>query len=226
MTKDARVPFRGILFDFDGTLSDTMEGNYRAWQHVLHEVGADIGREEYFLLEGMKLAEVARTLCEKHGVFLPDYGELARRKEVQYAGANHACVFYPDVDRFTARCVTMGIPIAIVTAALHDRITRSVPPEFLGRFAAVITGDMTERNKPFPDPYLKAAEMIGVPIAECIVVENAPLGIRSAKAAGAYCVAIASTLDASVLSEADAVVMRFGDIADLPALRSMLESSV
>lgn len=62
MSDEAAVSYRGILFDFDGTLADTMEGNYRAWQHVLHEAGADINREEYFLLEGMKLAEVARTL--------------------------------------------------------------------------------------------------------------------------------------------------------------------
>lgn len=225
MLGDVRVPFRGILFDFDGTLAGTMEDNYRAWQHVLHEAGADISREEYFLLEGMKLAEVARTLSEKHGVTLPDYADMARRKEAYYAD-HHSFGLYPDVDRITAMLAKAGIPMAIVTAGHYDRIVRSAPAEFLSRFKAVVTGDRTERNKPFPDPYLKAAEDIGVPIGECLVVENAPLGIRSAKAAGAYCVAIASTLHARVLHEADAVVVRFGDIADLPVMRSMLESSV
>ena len=225
MSIDVGVPFRGILFDFDGTLANTMEDNYRAWQHVLHEVGADIAREEYFLLEGMKLADVARTLCEKHGVMLPDYADIARRKELYYA-ENHSFALYPDVDRHIAEYAAAGIPMAIVTAGLHDRIVRSVPAGFLSRFKAVITGDRTERNKPFPDPYLKAAKDIGVPIGECVVVENAPLGIQSAKAAGAYCIAIASTLDAHLLTEADVVVAQFGGAADLPVMRSMLESSV
>lgn len=219
------VPCRGILFDFDGTLADTMEDNYRAWRHALYAAGADIGREEYFLLEGMKLAEVARTLCEKHGIAAADYGAVARSKEAYYA-ENHTFRFYPEVERCIAAFAAAGMPMAIVTAGLYDRIVRSAPADFLNRFKAVVTGEMTERNKPFPDPYLKAAEMIGVPIGGCLVVENAPLGIRSAKAAGAPCVAIASTLDPRLLSEADAVVARFADLADLPVFRSVLESSV
>ena len=212
---------RAILFDFDGTLASTMEDNYRAWQHVLHAVGVGIGREEYFLLEGMKLAEVARTLCERHGITLPDYGDFVRQKEEYYL-EHHTFSFYAGVERLITKLSRAGIPLAIVTAGMHDRIVRSVPAGFLSQFKAIITGEKTKRNKPFPDPYLTAAEELGVPIAECIVVENAPLGIEAAKAAGAFCIAISSTLDPRLLSAADAVVSRFHDIENIPLVRGML----
>lgn len=220
MPIDRDIPYRGILFDFDGTLADTMEGNYRAWRQVLHEVGADIGSEEYFLLEGMKLADVARTLCEKHGVSVFDYAALARKKEAVYL-ENPSFSFYSGVERLIAALAAAGIPMAIVTAGLHDRIIRSVPSGFLSQFKGVITGESTERNKPFPDPYLTAAKEIGVPISECVVVENAPLGIRSAKAAGATCIAITSTLPRERLQEADWIIGTFADLLDLPVIKSL-----
>lgn len=232
MSLDPAAPYRAVLFDFDGTLASTMEDNYRAWQFVLHAAGADILREEYFLLEGMKLAEVARTLCEKNGVVLPDYSDLVRRKEDYYL-EHHTFGFYAGVEPFITELASAGVPMAIVTAGLYDRIVGSVPAIFLNQFKVVVTGEKTERNKPFPDPYLKAAEEIGIPIGECLVVENAPLGIRSAKAAGAACIAISSTLNPALLAEADVVVPRFEDIMNLPAMteimrrgRSMFESSV
>ncbi len=215
---------RAVLFDFDGTLANTMEDNYRAWQYVLHAVGADIGREEYFLLEGMKLSEVARTLCERHGVVLPDYGDFIRKKEDYYL-RNHTFSFYDGVLRIIAKLCRAGVPLAIVTAGMHARIAHSVPAGFLNQFKSVVTGEKTERNKPFPDPYLKAAEELGVSISECIVVENAPLGIDSAKAAGAFCIAISSTLNPQLLAAADSIVARFEDIETLPVIQSCVPSA-
>ena len=130
---------RAILFDFDGTLASTMEDNYRAWQYVLHAVGADIGREEYFLLEGMNLAEIARTLCKRHGITLSDYADFVRQKEEYYI-QHHSFSFYAGVENLIKDLYVSGVPLAIVTAGMHDRIARSVPAIFLNQFKAVITG--------------------------------------------------------------------------------------
>lgn len=208
------MPYRAVLFDFDGVLADTMEDNYRAWQHVLREIGVVIHREEYFLLEGMKLAEVARTLCKRHGIGGADYAAFARGKEAYYL-KHHAFRFYPGVLRIVGNLARAGVPLAIVSAGLYERLALSVPAEFLDQFKAVVTGEKTERNKPFPDPYLKAAGEMSVPIGECVVVENAPLGIRSAKAAGAACIAISSTLEPSRLMGADMVISQFEDLENL-----------
>ncbi len=62
------------------------------------------------------------------------------------------------------------------------------------------------KSKPAPEPYLKAVEMLGVPKEQCLVIENAPLGIRSAKSAGLRCIAIPTYLDRDSLKEADVIV--------------------
>ncbi len=213
--------YRAILFDFDGVLADTMEDNFLAWKQVLHEVGADIEKEEYFLLEGMKLAEVARLLCERYGVRGVDYADIVKKKEASYI-ARHSFRFYQGVQTFIGELAEKKVPIAIVSAGLYSRLSQSVPTGFLEQFQAVITGEKTERNKPFPDPYERAAFELNIPINECIVVENAPLGIQSAKAAGAYCIAISSTLGEDKLKEADQVIGTFADLKNVPLVQDVL----
>ncbi|GAI93777.1 unnamed protein product, partial [marine sediment metagenome] len=109
----------------------------------------------------------------------------------------------------------------IVTAGLSERVHNSVPLKFLSKFDVVITGDKTIRGKPFSDPYLKGAEELGLKPEECIVVENAPLGIQAAKSAGAYCIAICSTLDRSYLEEADEIVEKFEDLNTLDFIKQL-----
>ncbi|MBX2820749.1 MAG: HAD-IA family hydrolase [Rhodothermaceae bacterium] len=77
----------------------------------------------------------------------------------------------------------------------------------------VVTIDDVENGKPAPDPYLKAARGMGIDPEHCIVIEDAPAGIKAAKTAGARVIAIPTTNGADALSEADAVVSRFADIA-------------
>jgi sugar-phosphatase len=72
----------------------------------------------------------------------------------------------------------------------------------------MITADDVAYGKPHPAPYLKGAEMLGVKPAECLVIEDAPVGIQSARSAGMKVIALASSYPASALSEADVVVQR------------------
>lgn len=82
-------------------------------------------------------------------------------------------------------------------------------------FDVVITAESVERKKPAPDPYLKAVEMLGLRREECLVIENAPAGITSAKRAGLRCLAITTSLPESYLKEADAVLAGLEDVASL-----------
>jgi beta-phosphoglucomutase len=214
---------KALLFDFDGVLAQTMADNFKAWQHTLHARGADIGEREYFLMEGMKLSEVARVLCERHGVIGADHAAIVKEKEEFYL-ANHSFKLYPGVEEFTTLLAEKGVPMAIVSAGLYDRLARSMPESLLRRFGAVVTGDKTERGKPFPDPYLKGAEELGVPIEDCIVVENAPLGVQSAKSAGAFCVAICSTLGEDELREADEIIPDFRALHVSPHINTLLQA--
>jgi beta-phosphoglucomutase len=160
-------------------------------------------RREYFLLEGMKASEVAVH-------FLADAdpavaAETARRKDAYYA--EHARGrLYPAAVGCAARLERAGKALALVTGASRTRIEASSILAELPRFAAIITANDVARGKPHPEPYLKALQSLDLPASSCLVVENAPLGIRAAKAAGIRCVALATTLPREDLSEADAVL--------------------
>ncbi len=73
-------------------------------------------------------------------------------------------------------------------------------------FQVVIDGEETKICKPSPEPYLKAVQRLGVSKDRCLVIENAPLGIRLAKRAGLRCIAVTSYLDQECLKEADLIV--------------------
>ena len=102
--------------------------------------------------------------------------------------------------------------MAIVTAGHLDQLKLSVPERFLKQFDALVTGDQVSRGKPDPEPYLRGAQELGMGPAECMAIENSPLGVQSAKQAGIYCIAICSTVGRDILIEADEILERFEDL--------------
>jgi beta-phosphoglucomutase len=110
----------------------------------------------------------------------------------------------------------------MVTAGRLTRLERSAPPGFLKRFDAIVTGEDTGEGKPSPEPYLCGARRLGVRPQACIVVENAPLGIEAAKRAGAYCIALRTTLDEQALAGADEVVASFEALVRCDLIRRLL----
>ena len=214
--------YKAVLFDLDGTLAMTMEDNFKAWRAALSEYGINIKPEDYYPLEGLRLHEIARSFSERYHLKDTDEKEIVKRKEKHYLD-NHQFALYPGVEKLITLLRSRNIPIAMVTAGLTNRLKNSVPLEFLAKFDSIITGDGTDAGKPSPAPYLRAAEKLGVAPKECIAVENAPLGIESAKNAGAYCVAICSTLDKSYLEKADEVLDSFECLQDSEVIRQLLE---
>ena len=213
--------FRGILFDFDGTLARTMEDNLEAWRAVTQTYGIELKPDDYFPFEGLPMQEIAVRFFRMNNLPAPDVDELVKLKDEWYL-KNHRFSFYPGVEELIDVLAEGKVRMGIVTAGLRDRLEKSVPGGFLRKFTAVVTGNTTLRGKPHPDPYLKGADELGVDSEECIVVENAPLGIQAAKNAKSYCVAVCSTLARGYLSEADEVVERFDDLKELPVIRRML----
>lgn len=205
---------KGILFDFDGVLAVTMEDNYRAWTAVFKNLSYTVKADEYYLLEGMRMLDIAKKFCRAGGINEELAGDIVVKKDEYYA-RNHAFQFYPGVENSIANLKKAGIPMGIVTASGKNRLTTTVSPEFLGNFSSVITSETGGKGKPFPDPYRSGASELNLNPAECIVVENAPLGIQSAKSAGAYCVAITSTLPKKHLSGADKIIDAFTELERL-----------
>lgn len=205
---------RGVLFDLDGTLIRSMEDHYRAWKHALSVIGYPLQRQEYFPLEGLPVKEIARQYCELAGAPESAIESVMREKERHYLD-HHRLRFYANARDVVKLARKKKMLSAIVTAGLKERVERSLPEDFLRLFDGLVTSDITARGKPFPDPYLKGLDVLGLKPHEAIVIENAPIGIRSAKAAGLFCVAICSTLPKEKLSEADLTIDSIGELKEL-----------
>ena len=133
--------------------------------------------------------------------------------------------FYPGVESLVSELKDRNVPMAIVTAGHLDQLRLSVPEYFLNYFDALITGDLISRGKPDPEPYLRGAERLGLTPKECIAIENAPLGIQSARRANIYCIAVCSTVNRDELNEADEILERFEDLRSSIMIRQFLGTS-
>lgn len=213
--------FQGILFDFDGTLADTMESHYLAWKTVLSKYGVSISRSDYFPLEGLGLREVVETVAKKRAFSEVDINEIVRKKKEHYVRTHHMA-FYPGVESLVNLLKNKKIPIGIVTAGHLDQLKGSVPDSFLNQFNVIVTGEQFKRGKPYPDPYLMGAKNLGLEPAQCVAVENAPIGVKSAKGAGIYCIGVCTTVGPDHLSHADEIVENFEDLSCSNTIRAIL----
>lgn len=206
--------FMAVLFDFDGVLVDSMEDNFLAWKRAFKEYGVCIEKEDYFPLEGMKLIEIAKTIGNKFDIGEKWYEKIVKLKNKYYL-ENHSFSFYQGVIELVDSLKEKGTLLAIISASPREKLNKTVPEEFLKKFDTIVSGDDLAKGKPFPDPYLKAIEDLSLSPKNCVVVENSPLGIKSAKTAGIYCIAISSTLNESYLQEADEIISEFKDLNKL-----------
>lgn len=208
------IPCRGVLFDFDGVIADTMQGNLRAWQRAFQDFDAHIRPEDYLPLEGMSPGDVASTLAEMHGLDRSTADKAAALKERYFLGGE-ACSLFPGVLDLLPRLRSRGKVLALVTGASRMRLESTLQPDVLAMLDACVTADSTPRGKPAPEPFLSAADLLGLVPSDCVVVENAPLGILSAKRAGMRCIAVCSTLGPESLRDADFIVSDLSEVGRL-----------
>ncbi|MBS3124387.1 HAD family phosphatase [Candidatus Woesearchaeota archaeon] len=205
---------KGILFDLDGTLIKSMEFHYEAWKAAMADFGVVITGDDYYPLEGMNTLEIAKKFCREHGLEESHSHTIVKKKEQYYLNSGLSN-FYEGVDELITSFYSKGILLGIVTASDYQSMQKLMPASFLSKFKTIIDGKQTSRGKPFPDPYLKGLENLGITKEECVVIENAPLGVKSAKNAGIYCVGICSTVSKEKLREADLVIENISKLITL-----------
>ncbi|MDA9689844.1 HAD family phosphatase [Betaproteobacteria bacterium] len=198
---------QAILFDFDGTLADTMHNHFLCWKQSLEEIGVTLNERDYYPLEGASLGKIAEKFVGSREEKIIE--KIVKRKKQLYVAMhkNTPVSFYPGVLELI-QFLTSKYPLAIVTAGHEDQLKKTVPKEFLALFKCLVCGDAVEKNKPSPEPYLKACEQLKMDPKACVVIENAPLGITSAKKAGCYCIGIKSTCEENQLLEADETITK------------------
>jgi beta-phosphoglucomutase len=202
-----------VLFDFDGVAVKSMEQHFDGWKKAFAEQGIEIKAEDFFPLEGQGIRAISTQLGERYGLH-PDKIERVMERKVSYYNQLMTVEFYNYffelLNHLQAQQITMGV----VTGGIRSRVSKIVDERLKEFITCLVTVDDVQRGKPFPDSFLRAAELIGRKPERCIVVENAPLGIKGAKAAGMPVIAITTTLPASFLNEADVIVSDFKEVED------------
>jgi mannitol-1-/sugar-/sorbitol-6-phosphatase len=187
-----------ILFDLDGVLVDSTRAVDREWREWARRKGVD-GDAVMAIAHGVRTIEVIRRVA-------PHLDADAEAWEIENEEANdqHGVHVMPG-----AVALERSIPEGrwgVVTSG--TRLLASARLRFCGLAVppVLVTAEDVSHGKPHPEPYLKGAELLGFEPADCLVVEDAPAGIQSARAGGFRVIGITSTYPASKLSDADAVV--------------------
>jgi beta-phosphoglucomutase len=202
-----------IIFDMDGVITDTMPYHFRAWKSIFASQGIFPNHEDIYKREGQKGIDSIRELFKENSL---SYTETMAKKLLKTKEALFKRIlkhkFIPGSRLFIKKSVAKGFKLALVTGTSRHEAQKLLPKELWDCFDVTICGCDVQNGKPHPEPYLRALAKLNVKPHQAVVFENAPFGIRSAKAAGLYCLALETSLPASYLKGADAVFSSFKEI--------------
>ncbi len=212
----------GAIFDWDGVLIDSSRPHEESWERLAREAGRSLPTGHFLKGFGMKNEAIIPGILG----WTSDPAEIFRlslRKEELYRDIirERGIPPLPGAREFLERLAAAGVPMAIGSSTHRLNIETSL--EILGLrslFRALVTAEDVSRGKPDPEVFLKAAAALGMPPSDCVVFEDAPVGIEAALAGGMKVVGVATTHPSAGLSRAHTVVARLDelDAARLEAL--------
>lgn len=210
---------KAALIDMDGTLIDSMRNHTAAWKRLSDELGMEASREEFYLYEGMTGRATIRLLYRRARGYEPsdaECDELYARKASYFNEMPRVGVI-PGAARMLRLLIGRGVTRVLVTGSRQLSNLDRLDDDFPGAFPhdLRITAADVSQGKPHPEPYLKGMALGGVSPVESLVIENAPLGVESGKASGAFVMAVTTgPVPPEALSEAGADLV-FGSMEEL-----------
>lgn len=199
-----------LLFDLDGVLINSMRYHTQAWQLAVRTcVGGRVSRAEIYRREGEPGFVTAHDLLRAQGCpqTIHAVRMLLRAKEERFMALRDRVRLYPAAHRLLTVVEKSGLPLGLVTGTSRSEVVRIVPAKVRQQFAVVVTGDQVRCGKPHPAPYVVACKRLHQRPHNVLVVENAPFGIASARAARiGWIIAVATSLSADQLHGADVIV--------------------
>ncbi|MEA4910229.1 MAG: HAD-IA family hydrolase [Anaerolineaceae bacterium] len=197
---------RAVLWDLDGVLVDTMEVHFRAWVASMAHFGIDnYTREDFIRTFGMTNRAILPTFFPDAKLeeidAMSEYKEKAFRDLVP--GNVH---ILPGAEAWLKQFKSWGLAQAIASSAPIENIDSLADAMHIRPYFNALVSAYELGSKPSPAVFLKAAEMVGVPPQECMVVEDAPAGIEAASRAGMTCLAVETSHAAALLGRATRVV--------------------
>ncbi|MDD5238087.1 MAG: HAD family phosphatase [Candidatus Omnitrophica bacterium] len=204
---------KAIIFDMDGVIVDSMPYHFLSWYEALRPWGVRVSCFDVYSKEGENWEKTLVRLLKRAKI-------KPTAKILKKIFSSRQKIFKRYFQRFIFKgaqdflqCLRKkGYLLGLVTGTPAQEIKRILPRHMRSLFDMIVSGNEVKNGKPHPEPYLKAAKGLRVKPAECIVVENAPFGIKSAKRAGMFCIALTTSLPREYLKGADLIVNTLEEI--------------
>lgn len=178
-TKD----YQALIFDCDGTLTDSMPVHYVAWYRTMSLYGIAFAEDRFYALGGMPTDKIIRMLADEQHVEI-DALQAAMAKEDAFFELLHLLEPIHAVVE-VARHFHQRLPMIVASGGFRDVIKKQlIQIGCEGLFDDVVAAEDTVRHKPEPDVFLEAARRAGVEPSRCLVYEDSDLGLRAARSAG------------------------------------------
>jgi len=211
---------KAVFFDMDGVLYDSMKFHADAWVTAMNDIKIPFthyeaymneGRTGHSTIDGAFMKNLGRTASEE------EKQEIYRLKSLHFESYGQSETM-PYAAELLGKVRSQGLQIFLVTGSGQPTLIDSLQTNFPGIFIKerMVTAFDVIQGKPFPEPYLKALKKSGMQPWEVAVVENAPLGVQSAVAAGLFTIAVnTGPLESSVLSDSGANIVLDGGVKEL-----------
>lgn len=185
---------KAVLFDMDGVLYDSMPYHARSWHTSMAAFGLDMKPEEAYMYEGMRGVETIKLIARRQWnkeLTDDEAAAMYKRKTEEFCACPKAEKM-EGVEELMRMIKDSGKEIVVVTGSGQGSLLKRLEEDFAGLIDSrlVVTAADVSRGKPDPEPYIKGLAKAGIKPCEGIVVENAPLGVRAAVAAGIFTVAV------------------------------------
>lgn len=194
---EPRLPegVKAALIDMDGVLYDSMPFHADSWHNLFTQLGVkNSNPDEYYLYEGMKGTDTIELILKRElnkTTTEEERKEIYRQKAELFRHCGEAAMM-PGAFEMLQGLKKLGLDTVLVTGSAQPSLLNCVERDYPGFFPPdkrVTAFDVTN-GKPHPEPYLRGLDKAGVSKEQAIVIENAPLGVRSGKAAGCFTIAV------------------------------------
>jgi beta-phosphoglucomutase len=201
-----KLRVKAVIFDLDGVITNTMPDHYRVWKTIFAQQGIYLSRFDIYQREGQPGLVTVREIFQEHtkAFSLKKAKRILIQKEKQFKKIVKQR-FIVGARRFLRDLYRKDITLALVTGTSRHEVHRILPKSLFKLFDVVVTGSDVKHGKPHPEPYRQALKKLKIKKSDAVVIENAPFGIQSARAARLKCFAIETSLPKKYLKGADRI---------------------
>ena len=203
-----------VIFDMDGVIVDGMPYHIKSWKEALSTIDMSVSDLDIYLMEGMTGRETMEIFAKKSNISISDEtaDKIIKLKRKIFNDI-FTVTLIKGIKDFLLELKDRQYNLALVTGTRLEVVKKVLQVGLENIFKVIVTGEMVNKGKPNPEPYLKAVDELKAKKEDCIVIENAPAGITSAKSAGLTCFAVQTSLSEEYLQEADKIFQNIDGVS-------------